>query len=195
MSFVLARRFGPQVALGLVWVVFVVTGWIGLDYGTHWDEGVAIDQVTRPLRDGIFLPGTYHYPGMMFNIGTIALLPETIPFLARAAKEAPLPKNNQSYQDIVPTEKIAPILSFAESQAFLLRLRAVFLLVTSLTGMWVFLAIRACKRSGWEAAGGAAVILTSWEIAYHARFVAPDAIQMQFVEIWLLFFAFALHSS
>jgi len=191
------RRAGPQLVLGLLVVVFVLTGWKGRDFGRHWDEAFNLDKIVRPLTNGVFLPGSYIYPGMVFDIGTIALLPETLPFLIRTTKELPpsYPSYNSRYQEVVPNEKFAPLVAFATSKAFLLRLRVVFFVLTSLGGVWVFLAVRACKRSGWEGAFAAAVLLTSWEIAYHARWVAPDTLQMQFAALWLMLFAFALHSS
>lgn len=191
------KRAGPQLALGLLLVVFVVTGWKGRDFGWHWDEAFNLEKMARPLTNGVFLPGSYIYPGMIFGIGTMALLPETIPFLVRTTKELPLsyPSISSRYQDFVPNEKAAPLVWFARSKAFLLRVRAIFLVLTSLSGVWVFLAVRACKRSGWEGVFAAAVLLTSWEIACHARWVAPDALQMQFVALWLMCFAFALYSS
>ena len=188
------NRVGPHLVLCLLLGVFIVTGWIGLDFGFHWDEPFAIEEVVRPLENGVFLPGSYNYPSMVFDIGTVALLPRTIPFLAQIAKEAP-PYYSQPYQELVPKQRVAPIAAFAKSTPFLLRLRFIFLVLTSLTGVWVFLAVRACKRSGWEAAFAAAVILTSWEIAYHARWVAPDAIQMEFAALWLMFFALAAYSA
>ena len=191
------KRAGPQIVLGLLVAVFVLTGWKGRDFGRHWDEGFNLDKISRPLTNGVFLPGSYTYPGMVFDLGTMALLPETIPFLIRTTKELPpsYPSYSARYQEIVPNEKVAPLVAFASGEAFLLRLRGIFLVLTSLSGVWVFLAVRACKRSGWEGVFAAAVLLTSWEIAYHARWVAPDALQMQFVALWLMLFAFALRSS
>lgn len=188
---------GPQIVLGLLLVVFVLTGWKGRDFGRHWDEEFNLDKIARPLTTGAFLPGSYIYPGMMFNIGTIALLPETIPFLVGTTKGLPLsyPSVSSRYQEFVSNEKAAPLVSFARGKVFLLRLRVIFLVLTSLSGVWVFFAVRACQRSGWEGAFAAAVLLTSWEIAYHARWVASDALQMQFVALWLMLFAFALCSS
>jgi hypothetical protein len=191
---ILARQAGPQLILGLLLAVFLVTGWLGLDFGYHWDEQLVLEEVSRPLESGVFLPRSYNYPSMLFDIGTVVLLPKTIPFLVRIAKES-TPYYSQAYQEIVPKEKVAPLVAFAKSKPFHLRLRAIFLVITSLTGVWVFLAVRACKRSGWEAAFAAAVILTSWELAYHGRWLAPDTVQMQFAALWLMLFAFALHSS
>lgn len=191
------KRAGPQIVLGLLLGMFVLTGWKGRDFGRHWDERFNLDQIIRPLTNGVFLPRNYTYPGMVFDIGTMALLPETIPFFIQTAKELPpsFPSYSSRYQEIVPNEKVAPLVAFASGKPFLLRLRVIFLVLTSLSGVWVFLAVRACKRSGWEAAFAAAVLLTSWEIAYHARWVAPDALLMQFAALWLMLFAFALRSS
>jgi hypothetical protein len=191
---IFARRVGPQLVLGCLVAVFILTGWIGLDFGYHWDEQFALEEVSRPLENGVFLPRSYNYPAMVFDIGSVALSPKTIPFLIQTAKEA-RPFYSQPYQELVPKTRVAPLVEFAKSKQFLLRLRGLFLVITSLTGIWVFIAVRACKRSGWEAAFAAGIILTSWEIAYHARWVAPDGIQMQFASLWLMFFALALHSA
>lgn len=191
------KRAGPQMVLGLLIVVFVLTGWKGRDFGRHWDEDFNLDKIRRPLTNGVFLPGSYTYPGMVFDIGTIALLPETIPILLRTTKELPPSYSSYSsrYQEVVPNEKVAPLVAFASGKTFLLRLRGIFLVLTSLSGVWVFLAVRACKRSSWEGVFAAVVLLSSWEIAYHARWISPDALQMQFAALWLMLFAFALRSS
>jgi hypothetical protein len=188
------RRAAPIALLTLVLAVFDVTGWVGLDFGYHWDEMIHLGEVSRPIESGVFLPRTYLYGSMTFDIGSILLLPRTIPFLATASKNSH-PDFGQPYQELVPNSRAAPLVAFAKSKDFLLRMRAVFLILTSLTGVWVFIAVRACKRSGWEAVFASAVILTSWEVAYHARWVAPDTIQMQFTALWLMFFALALHSN
>lgn len=188
------RRTAPPAVLALLLTVFLTTGFIGLDFGYHWDEMIHLGEVSRPIESGVFLPRSYIYGSMTFDIGSILLLPRTIPFLATASKNS-RPDFGQPYQEVVPNSRAAPLVAFAKSKDFLLRMRAVFLVLTSLTGVWVFIAVRACKRSGWEAVFASAVILTSWEIAYHARWVAPDTIQMQFTALWLMFFALALHSS
>lgn len=190
---VLARHYGSQLVLGLLVVVFVVTGCIGLDFGNHWDESSTLKRIGQPVIKGVFLPDTYNYPSMVFDLGTIALAPELIPFLLQTAKDL-TPYTFQTYQEMVPKEKATAVFSRVMSKRFLFRLRAIFLLITSLTGVWVYLAVRACQRSGSEAVFAAAIVLTSWEIAYHARWVAPDAIQMQFGALWLMFFAYAVHS-
>ena len=57
---------------------------------------------------------------------------------------------------------------------FYIPVRRIFLIVSSLGGIWVYFTLR--RWSGVLAAGfGAGVYLLSWELAYHARWIAPDA--------------------
>jgi hypothetical protein len=192
--FSVIRQAAPPAVLALLLTVFLTTGFIGLDFGYHWDEMFALEEVSRPLESGVFLPRAYNYGSMVFDIGSTLLLPRTIPFLVATARES-RPQYVQPYQELVPKSRAAPLVAFAKSKDFLLRMRGVFLVLTSLTGVWIFIAVRAFKRTGWEAVFASAVILTSWEIAYHARWVAPDTIQMQFTALWLMFFALALNSA
>src|SRR6266511_357188 len=74
------RRAGPSLVLALLLAVFLLTGWIGLDFCYHWDEQFALEEVSRPLETGVFLPRSYNYTSMVFDIGTVVLLPKTIPF-------------------------------------------------------------------------------------------------------------------
>jgi hypothetical protein len=189
----LDRNLTPVVVLTLLLAVFLGTGILGLDFGRHWDEPFEQELIGRPFQTGAFLPGSYNYGSVVFDIGSLLLAPETIPFLRKSAKEAK-PYYDEPYEKMVPPEKSAKMVEFVYSKAFLMRLRTVFLFLTALTGAWMYLAVRACRRSRWEGVCAAAVILTSWEIAYHARWVAADTIQMQLVALWLMLFAFALHS-
>jgi hypothetical protein len=192
--FRLLRRKGPVLVLALLVTIFFWTGLIGLNFGRHWDEALALEEITRPVETGVFLPRSYNYASMLFDIGTIALLPRTVPFLISTAKESP-PSFALAYRDGVPESEIATVIKYAKGETFHLRLRLILLMMSTLTGVWVFFAVRACKRSGWEAAFAAAVILTSWEIAYHSRWIAPDAVQMQFGALWLMMFTLALNSA
>jgi hypothetical protein len=191
---VLDRNLRPLFVLTLLLVLFVGTGISGLDFGRHWDEPFQQELIARPFQTGVFLPGSYNYGSVVFDIGSVLLAPETVSFLRKSAKEAQ-PYYDEPFEKMVPPEKSAKMVEFVYSKPFLLRLRTVFVFLTALTGAWTYLAVRACRRSRWEAVCAAAVILTSWEIAYHARWVAADTIQMQLVGLWLMLFALALHSS
>jgi 4-amino-4-deoxy-L-arabinose transferase-like glycosyltransferase len=67
-----------------------------------------------------------------------------------------------------------------------LQVRQIFLFVSSLSIIWVYIAEIIWKRSVVEALLVAALLGFSWEIAYHARWIAPDAILMQFGALTLL---------
>ena len=194
VAVVIAKRGGPFLVVGALLTVFLWTGVKGVNFGTHWDEWLAFEEIARPVETGVFLPHSYNYPSMVFDVGTIALLPVSGPFLVRCARES-RPAYFQPYAEIVPKSKAEPLLKVIKSESFKCQLRTIFLVLTSLTGIWVFLAVRACKRSWWEAAFAAAVVFSSWEIAYHARWIAPDALQMQFVALWLWLFALAQYST
>lgn len=186
------RQAAPALALIGVISVFLVTGLMGLDFGFHWDEPRSLLAIGRPLKTGTILPGAYVYPSMIFDIGTVALAPESIPFFWHHAQRPP--SYAALYAPIAPANEAASIEAFVQSKTFLLRLRTIFLAITALSGLWLYAAVRASGRSGWEGALAVAVLLTSWEVAYHARWVAPDMLVMQFTALYLLLLIIALRS-
>src|SRR3712207_7914661 len=48
-----------------------------------------------------------------------------------------------------------------------MRLRTVYLLITSLTVIWIYLLVLQHGRSPWEALLAASLLACSWEVAYH----------------------------
>ncbi len=92
--------------------VLIGTGLRGLDFGQHWDERhYQIGPVETMIRTGRPLPGYYGYPSFDYWISTAAVAPDAIVELARGpgARER--------------------VLDTINSHAFLLRLRAVFLVI------------------------------------------------------------------
>lgn len=71
----------------------------------------------------------------------------------------------------------------------LLAARSVFIVVSALGSVWLYLAARALGRPRWEATVAAAGLGLSWEFAYHARWLAPDCIVAQFSALTLYFLA------
>jgi hypothetical protein len=188
---VFRQRAPALVVIGVIGV-FLVTGLMGLDFGFHWDEPRTLLAISRPLKTGTILPGAYVYPSMSFDIGTIALAPESIPFFWHHAQRPP--SYAALYAPIAPSQEAASIEAFVQSKTFLLRLRTIFLAITALSGLWLYAAVRASGRSGWEGALAVAVLLASWEVAYHARWVAPDMLVMQFTALYLVLLVIALRS-
>ena len=156
----LARtRWGLAVALAaFAW--FVATGLIGVDFGDHWDEPLALDLVNHTIGTGSFLPNEfYNYPSVTHWLSLLAVAPRVI---ARFGNGPPLSGDD-----------------------FFITTRSLFIVVTGLGGLWLYFAGRRLFN---ELAGGvaAAAYLLSWELAYHSRWIAPDAVAAQFVALFLL---------
>ena len=141
-------------------VCLLITGFAGIDFGTHWDDHVQLSLVNRTIRSGTFLPtGIYNWPAMTYLLSVGSVFFRVIARL------------NTSDQ-----------LSGGE---FYLQARGVFLVVTSLGGVWTYLALR--RRAGeLGAAFGGALYLLSFQLAYHARWIAPDAIMASFTALFVL---------
>ena len=152
----------------VVWSIFVYMGWLGIDFGNHWDEGKLILAVRHSLDTGILLPGWYKYPSVSYWLTLFT----TIPHSVAASQTA------RGWQEVVDHLRLV-----IQTPAFRLQAREVFLLVSSLASLWIYLAMRA-RQGKWLAGLFAAALLGfSWEICYHARWMAPDTILMQFAAL------------
>src|SRR3954466_9271188 len=103
-------------ALSLVPLTILVwTGLRGLDFGVHWDEQYyQIRPVKAMLESGSPLPRYYGYPSFNYWINTAALLPDLTRMITTGEAE------------------IRRLLIEAlDSHAFLLRLRALHLIIAS----------------------------------------------------------------
>ncbi|HOT28425.1 MAG TPA: phospholipid carrier-dependent glycosyltransferase [Candidatus Ozemobacteraceae bacterium] len=80
----------------------------------------------------------------------------------------------------------AHLVEIAGSKPFLLRVRSVFIVICSFSIAWVFLAAFIARRGPWEALAAAALMGSSFEYAYHARWVVPDAVMAQWAALFLV---------
>ncbi|MEO2237101.1 MAG: glycosyltransferase family 39 protein, partial [Candidatus Poseidoniia archaeon] len=78
------------------------------------------------------------------------------------------------------------IIAGLRDLGFRLRLRAVFMLVSSLALVWLYRLVLRWRRSGFEALLAACFLGSSFEVAYHSRWIAPDALLMQFGALTLM---------
>src|SRR5262249_46477111 len=71
------------------------------------------------------------------------------------------------------------------------RARTLAMLVSSLGGIWIYLALRSSVLfvPALSTATGGALYLLSWEFGYHSRWFAPDLICAQFIALFLFFLA------
>jgi hypothetical protein len=150
-------------------VMLIGTGLRGLDFGQHWDERhYQVGPMETMLRTRQPLPGYYGYPSLDYWIATAAVLPDALAELTRG----PGARDR--------------VLSTIETHAFLLRLRTVFLGICALSVLWVYLLVLSWRDSVPEALLAATALATSWEVAYHSRWIATDGILMQFGGLTIL---------
>ncbi len=189
----LRTRLARIVPVLLPLFVFFGTGLLGINFGHHWDEPDHIGNVFRSLRTGTLLPqdaqipfiarvagdphfqhigeGYYGYPGMIYWLGLGAALPEWM---------------------TLPENRLNELVSEPQGQGglfynrFRLRYRAVCLAVSSLGIVWMYLLLLRWRGSVWLALLGSCLLAGSWELAYHARWIATDAMVTQFASLVLL---------
>jgi hypothetical protein len=170
-----SSKFGfPHVLAIIPFLVFLALASRGIDFGYHWDEAHnKINALDYSLEhDFTLLPDGYTYPGVNYWLTLGTLSPEILQTLVDVGPDAAAFK-----------AKLMPVI---HGEPFLLRLRRVYAFVTALTVIWIFLAVLEWGGLWLEALGSALCFATSWEVVYHARWVAPDTILMQFGALTLL---------
>ena len=173
----------------LLLICFWGTCVYGLNFGHHWDEDRAkFDSVRDSLNTGLLFQaadltdtgGNYNYGGVNYLLTWSGLTPEVMRFLL----SGPYTRERLS-------GAISPILY---SNAVRVRIRAIYLVLSSLCIVWLFCLGRVLGRSRFESILAAAIFAMSWEVAYHSRWVAPDVIMTQFVLLAMLCLALGVES-
>jgi 4-amino-4-deoxy-L-arabinose transferase-like glycosyltransferase len=173
----------------------VATGWLGLDFGDHWDEWVLFDGLANAVKELSVLPRNYIYGGVYFGIGFLLLAPYSLALapeiLTEITADPTRPLALDQYPGVLALQR--RLLSLIGDPSFLLTARGAFLVLGSLGTLWVFAALRRLYRGQWLGAlAAAAFMATSWEVAYHSRFVTPDAVMVQFAALTFLLIIQAL---
>lgn len=140
----------------------------GIDYGAHWDEPKLVNSVIDSVNTGLFLPRWYNYPSVPYDIALIGTLLHS------------------------PNHELALEHNSSDDKLLTQRLRALFLFVSLCSGIWVFLLVYTWKRNIYEALLATAILFSSWEFNYHARWIAPDGLMMQFGILSILFMYLAI---
>jgi 4-amino-4-deoxy-L-arabinose transferase-like glycosyltransferase len=166
------------VARALAWLpallpllLFFWAGWLGLDFGKHWDQQHRVDDLVHAFEEQTFLPEDYFYPSVTFFLTVAAAAP-------LAVDVVDLDRETEEFHG-------AFVRRFLTDE-FQVRLRAMFLFVSSLTLLWVFATLLVWRARPLEALVGALALAGSFEVGYHARWVAPDAVLMQFGALCLM---------
>lgn len=169
-----SRLLGLAPVLGVV-LLFVVTGLRGLDFGRHWDEDIQRRAVMRAVTRDTLLPGFYKYPSVSFALSVAAATPKLV---------AETHANDDGLSSVLLTDNDA-VVKYVQSDAYKLRARALFLLASALAILWIAIAARSSGASWLGALFAAALLGGSWELAYHARWIAPDTVMVQFTALCL----------
>lgn len=148
------------ILLGLVLFFAAWTGYNGINFGSHWDEWKVIDSARESFTIGLFLPHWYQYPSMSYNLAILSMIASRI----------------QHWGQI--SETIATELQNSP-QYLVMATRIGFLLTTLLSCIWVYLLTWRWTKKWPAALFAAALLASSWEVAYHARWIAPDGLLMQ----------------
>ena len=123
------------------------------------------------VAGGLFLTRPYYYPGLSKTLLLVPALDDGLRALSHGG----------SLRQI-----LAAMLSAFDTPGYLLHARSFFLFVSALGILWLYLAVWVLTRRCWQATLAAAIFGLSWELAYHARWLAPDCLLAQFSALCLL---------
>jgi hypothetical protein len=186
----LATRALSVFVVLLFMAAFFVNGVLGLDFGAHWDEWYQIKIISDSIQRMTLLPDAISYGGPYFMLGYPVIIAHqwrnVLAILHELRTQAP--SMDPSLFQSVRLFKEGTIALFGRAE-YLLQVRAVFLGLTTLSVVWAFCAALRCwpRRYG-VALAGAAFMAFSWELGYHARWLAIDAPLTQFCALELFLF-------
>jgi hypothetical protein len=180
--------------LFLIPIILIVlfTGYRGIDVGIHEDERFTITSVYNSMENGRLLPTYYYYPSMIYNFGLARMIPEAFKTIIKQIS-GPLDVSVSKKQDIRGVVKSSAgiignkLYNYARSHQYKLQLRSLLLFFSLLTIVWVYFIVFIWRNSWTEALLGAAILSSSWEVAYHSRLIIPDPLLMQFAVLTILF--------
>jgi hypothetical protein len=182
---VVQRRLA-HVAVCACIAYFVVVGCLGIDYGEHWDEWYHFQGLKSCVDSLTWFPQHQIYNSFYFLIGLPFVLVRAAPFLPRILDEVVSHSDHSIDISLAPAVKEAQqaIDAYLDSPEYKLEVRCAFVCVTSLAILWIYLTARRLHpRHNWAAVAAAAVVALSWEVGYHARWIAVDDVIIQFVAL------------
>jgi hypothetical protein len=174
----------------LLIATFFAIGAVGVDFGSHWDEWYHTDGVSDCIARLSLYPKGVSYGGPYFTLGFPVVLAHEWRHLVQLVPDLRTHSQRMDpagYPSMVQFK--ASALSLVASGSYVLQVRQVFLGMSSLAPLWMFLAARrAWPRRIGAALGAAAFIALSWELGYHARWIAVDALLVQVAALELFLF-------
>jgi len=179
------RRLAHAAACACI-AYFVVVGCLGVDYGGHWDEWYHFAGLKSCVDNLTWFPQRQIYNSVYFLIGLPFVLARAVPFMPRIIDEAISHRNHAVDISQAPAIKEAQqaIDGYLDSLEYKLHVRCAFVCITAFAILWVYLTVRRLQpRHNWAAVAAAALVALSWEIGYHARWIAVDDVIVPFVAL------------
>jgi 4-amino-4-deoxy-L-arabinose transferase-like glycosyltransferase len=163
--------------------IFVWTGIRAADFGVNWDEmPFQITPVKTMIETATFLPKQYNYPSFDYWLNLALVAPD---FLKATRESKGIPPAIEERPGALKPVQVK-ILAALDQPAYLLRVRAAYVVVSALAVLWVYLTVLVWGGPPMQAVFAAALVGTSWEIAYHSRWIACDCVLMQFAALTTL---------
>jgi hypothetical protein len=189
----------PASALVVLLIGFFFTvGYLGRDFGVHWDEWYHVKVVASCINRLSLLPDGYSYGGLYFTLGFPVVFGEEIEHLRGMLHDLrTLPWELVANVDAWPAAQLfkASASQLVHKPEYILKVRAVFVAVSAPAILWTFLAVlRILPGRHGAALAAAAFVAFSWELGYHARWVAIDAPLLQFCALELFLLCGAWHA-
>ena len=184
-----SRRF-PWLVVVLLWLLGVVSGVRGLDFGEQWDEHYQMQGVRNSVASLEGMPHRYVYHGIYYDVGYLQLAPifvKHVPALLAEFSSDPLVLNRKLPAGPAVKALQKELRARVDARGYWLSTRLIFLLLSSLALPWSYLLARSVLPGRPVAAVASTLVVgTSWEFAYHARYIAVDASLAQFTALTLL---------
>lgn len=183
----------PRPAIGLLVILIAgsfVIGEMGIDFGGHWDEWYHTTGIADCLNRLSPMPKEVSYGGPYFTLGFPVILVDEwrhlVDFVSEIGKQ-PLDKALTVYPSVLRFQAAA--LALVSTSGYVLQVRSVFLALTTLSALWMFVSVlRAWPRRTGAALAAAAFMALSWELGYHARWLAIDSVIAQVAALELFLF-------
>ena len=164
-----------------VWLLTLYTGVIGTDFRSHWDERKLFKSIRESIPEGSVLPGWYNHPSMIYDLTVLSESPEILTLYL---------SDRSTFRENMEKQLVGDNL-----RKLTLRARMMFLGISSLSILWTYLLVYVWTKQWPQALLSSAILASSWELAYHVRWIAPDALLMQFGILTILLVFLALRSS
>ena len=154
----------------VLYLFLVVYGLLGTNFGHHWDEHLFVEFADDFHFNGRIIPTLYLYPSFCYYL----VLAASIVF--------------RLFHHLPAGASLIPNIQFT------LFTRGIFVFLSSLSVIWVYVMTLKITKRFWVAAVAALIFCCSFEFSYHSRWAVSDliAVQFAFLSTTILFFDIAM---